>query len=196
MIRGYRTLLLAFGLALVAPSRAADNRVILHKLDLLTQALSQGRALTDQDILGIFHVTDRGVQVGQSRQYRAFAQPGIEQLNVGTMENSDALSRLDVVLAPNTCINAKGAIRRYDLKYSPPPDPAPYVYAVGFDHEYGSRKSVTSTFEVIIPVQPAFYPISQLNEASCVSEIVVFIEPRPEAPVFMKQLRTEPGHDP
>lgn len=196
MIRGDRTLLLALGLILVSPVHAADNPIILHKLDLLTQVLGQGRSLTGQDILGIFRVADRGVRVGQGLRFHAFAEPGIEQLDVGTMENSDALLRLDLVLAPNTCINAKGVIRRYDLKYSPPPDPAPYAHALGFDHEYGSRKYVTATFEVTIPVQPALYPISQLNDASCVSEIMVFVDPhpqpRPEAPVLMKQSRVEP----
>lgn len=199
MICGGRTLLLAFGLGLVAPTHAADSPFILHQLDLLAQALSQGRALTGQDILGIFQVMDRGVRVGQGLEYRAFAQPGIEQLDVGTMENSDALLRLDVVLDPKTCVNARGAIKRYDLKYSPPTEPAPYAHAVGFDHEYGSRKYITSVFEVTIPVQPAFIPLSQLNDASCMSEVSVFVypkpQPRPEISIYMRQLRSEPRHN-
>ena len=116
------------------------------------------------------------------------------------MENSDALSSLEVVLSPNDCVNAKATIKRYDLRFSPPPDPAPYAHALGFDHEYGSRKYITTTFEVTVPVQPAPYPIDQLNDASCVTEIVVSVYspplPRPEPPVFMEQLRTEPGHHP
>ncbi len=200
MIRVGRALLLTFGFALVASSHAADNPVTLHELDLLTQALTQGRVLTRQDILGIFHVMDNGVRTGQGLEYRDFAQPDIEQLNVETLENSDALLRLDVVLDSNTCLNAKGTIKRYDLKYSPPTEPGPYALGVGFSHEYGGQRYITSAFKVIVPVQPAFMPLSQLTDTSCVSEIMVFVyphpQPRPEIPVYMKQLKHEPGHDP
>lgn len=192
MIHGDRTLLLAIGLALVTPSHAADNPVILHKLDLLTHVLSQGRALTLQDILRIFQVADAGVRVGQGLEYRAFAQPGIARLSVGMLEKSDTLLRLDAVLDPNTCINAKGAIKRYDLEYSPPADSGPYARGLSFAHEYGSRMYISSAFKVIIPVQRAYIPLSQLNDTSCVSEVLVFVypypQPRPEAPVYMKQL--------
>jgi hypothetical protein len=200
MIRVGRALLLTFGFALVASSHAADNPVTLHELDLLTQALTQGRVLTRQDILGIFHVMDTGVRAGQGLEYRNFAQPGIEKLSVGTLQNSDAVLRLDVVLDSSTCFNAEGTIKRYDLKYSPPADGGPYARGVGFSHEYGGQKYITSAFEVSIPVQPAFIPISQLTDTSCVSEIMVFVYPHPqprlEIPVYMKQLKHEAGYDP
>ena len=196
MIRVGRVVLLTSGLALVAPSHAADAPFALHTLDLLTHALSQGRALTLQDALGIFQVMDTGVRVGQGLEYRAFAQPGIAQLSVGTLKNSDTLLRLDAVLDSNTCINAKSAIKRYGLAYSPPADAGPYAHGLSFAHEYGSQKYITSAFEVMIPVQPAYIPLSQLDDTSCVSEIMVFVyphpQPRPEVPVYMKQLKHQP----
>ena len=180
MIRVGRALLLTFGFALAAPSHAADNTVTLHELDMLSQLLAQGRAVTRQDILGIFRVRGTGVRVDQGLEYRDFAQPGIEQLIVGTLENSDAILRLDVVLDSNTCVNAKGVIKRYDLKDSSPPDPNPYAHAVSFAHEYGDLKYITSGLEVIIPVHPALIPLSQLTDTSCISEIMVMVYPHPQ----------------